>query len=183
MEFIKTPVSGIFICKPIVYKDSRGYFFETFREKLLENFLEKKVNFCQDNEAFSAKGVLRGLHYQLAPHAQAKLVRVASGKIMDVAVDMRKNSTTFGKHYSVELSEENKLQLYIPEGFAHGYIALEDSVVIYKTDAYYNSGADAGILYNDKDLMIDWKLKEKELIISEKDKKQPSFAEAISMTD
>lgn len=181
MEFTEPSLKGIVVCKPTTYFDTRGYFVETFRENLLEEFLDQKINFCQDNEAFSEKGVLRGLHYQSAPYEQSKLIRVVSGKIWDVVVDIRKDSHTFGMHFGIELSAENKTQLFVPKGFAHGYVALERSWVVYKVDNYYNATADAGIFYNDQHLMIDWKFCEESLIISEKDKKMPDFMTAMDI--
>lgn len=179
MKFIRTKIPDIILCKPAIYKDERGYFFESFKKDKFENFIGEAVNFCQDNEAKSSKGVLRGLHYQLPPYAQAKLVRVIKGKVLDIAVDLRKNSATFGQFLSLELSEDNKEQLYIPKGFAHGYVVLSDEAVFsYKVDNYYNKKSERGIMYNDDDLQIDWKLPLKELIISDKDKNQPIFKKA-----
>lgn len=168
------------LCKPTVFKDDRGYFFETFKKELLETFIGCKINFCQDNESKSTKGVLRGLHYQLPPFAQSKLVRVALGSVLDIAVDIRKNSSTFGKYVAVELNDVNKYQLFIPKGFAHGYIVLSDVAIFnYKVDNYYNKETEAGIIYNDTDLNINWQLPENKLIISEKDKNQPPFKNAM----
>ena len=179
MEFVKAKISDIILCKPDVYKDERGYFFESFKKELFENYIGKVINFCQDNEAKSVKGVLRGLHYQLPPFEQSKLVRVVKGKVLDIAVDLRRKSSTFGQHYSVELSEDNKYQLYIPKGFAHGYAVLSDEAIFsYKVDNYYNKESERGIIYNDNDLEIDWKLPLKELIVSDKDKIQPTFENA-----
>jgi dTDP-4-dehydrorhamnose 3,5-epimerase len=179
MKFIRTKIPDIILCKPAIYKDERGYFFESFKKDKFESFIGEAVNFCQDNEAKSSKGVLRGLHYQLPPYAQAKLVRVIKGKVLDIAVDLRKNSATFGQFLSLELSEDNKEQLYIPKGFAHGYVVLSDEAVFsYKVDNYYNKKSERGIMYNDDDLQIDWKLPLKELIISDKDKNQPIFKKA-----
>jgi len=179
LDFIKTEISEIILCKPTVFEDDRGYFFETFKQDAFENFIGTKINFCQDNESKSFRGVLRGLHYQLPPFAQAKLVRVIKGKVLDVVVDIRKKSPTFGKSLSIELSEENKLQLFIPKGFAHGYITLEDDTIFsYKVDNSYSQEWERGIMYNDSKLNIDWKLPLSDLIISEKDKKQPLFLEA-----
>ena len=179
MKFIKTKISDVILCKPIVYNDERGYFFETFKKEIFEKFIGNTVNFSQDNEAKSTKGVLRGLHYQLPPHAQSKLVRVVKGKVLDIVVDLRKKSTTFGHHVSLELSDENKDQLYIPKGFAHGYVVLSDEAIFsYKVDNYYNKESERGIIYNDDDLQINWKLSLEELIISDKDKIQPLFKNA-----
>ena len=174
MNFIRTDIEDVIIIEPTVHGDSRGYFVETFRQDKLEEFLGYKINFCQDNESKSSKGVLRGLHYQLAPDAQTKLVRVIQGKVLDVAVDIRKNSPTFGKHVAVELSSENKKQLLVPRGFAHGFIVLEDDTVFaYKVDNYYSPSNDRGIAFDDENLEIDWILDTKELNLSAKDKVQP----------
>ena len=179
MKFIKTKIPDVILCKPVIYNDDRGYFFETFKKELFEKFIGNTVNFSQDNEAKSTKGVLRGLHYQLPPYAQSKLVRVVKGKVLDIAVDLRKNAATFGQHVSLELSDENKNQLFIPKGFAHGYVVLSDEVIFsYKVDNYYNKESERGIIYNDDDLQINWKLPLEELIISDKDKIQPLFKNA-----
>jgi dTDP-4-dehydrorhamnose 3,5-epimerase len=179
MEFIKTHIPDILICKPKVILDERGYFYESYKKSVLEDFIGAPLNFIQDNEAKSTKGVLRGLHYQLPPFAQTKLVRVIQGSVLDVVVDIRRNSATFGQHVALEISEENKLQLFIPKGFAHGYIVLSETAIFaYKVDNYYHKESERGILYNDKDLNIDWKYPINELLISEKDKVQPSFLKA-----
>ena len=179
MKFIPTEIQDVIICKPNVFEDSRGYFMESFRQDLLEDFLEKKINFIQDNEAKSSYGVLRGLHYQLPPFAQSKLVKVIYGKVLDVVVDIRKKSLTFGKHISVELSDENKKQLFVPKGFAHGYVVLSDeAILMYKVDAKYNHTSERGIIYNDATLNIDWKINQKDIILSDKDLKQPEFRNA-----
>ena len=179
MKFIRTNIPDVILCKPTVFKDDRGYFYEVFKKEIFEEFIGYKVDFCQDNEAKSSKGVLRGLHYQLPPFAQSKLVRVVKGKVLDVVVDIRKNSKTFGEKVIVELSEENKQQLFIPKGFAHGYLTLsDDTIFCYKVDAYYNQKSERGILFNDKELDIDWRFPVKELIISEKDKVQVTFNKA-----
>lgn len=176
MKFKRTYISDIILCIPEIFKDNRGYFTETFRQDEFERFLNKKVDFCQDNEAGSVKGVVRGLHYQLPPYEQAKLVRVIKGKVLDIAVDIRKNSPTYGRHVAVELDDENKCQLFIPKGFAHGYIALSEHVILaYKVDTYYKAAYDRGIKYNDPSLKIDWKLPESAHKVSEKDQKQPLF--------
>lgn len=179
MEFIKTSIPDIILCKPQVYNDERGYFYETFRKDKLESFLEKEINFCQDNESKSVKGVLRGLHYQLPPFEQTKLVRVIKGCILDIAVDIRKGSQTFGKHVAIELSEENKQQLYIPPGFAHGFVVLSDEAIFsYKVDNYYNQNSEKGIYYADTFLQIDWKFPLEDVIVSGKDKNQPTIQNA-----
>ena len=178
MTFTRTVIPDVVIIEPKVHGDSRGYFVETFVSNKLEEFLGYKINFCQDNESKSSKGVLRGLHYQLPPHAQTKLVRVISGRVLDVAVDIRKNSPTFGKYVAVELSGENKKQLLIPRGFAHGFVVLEDDTVFaYKVDNYYSPECDRGIAFDDKNLNIDWILNHNELNLSAKDTKQPKLNE------
>ena len=174
MQFIRTQISDVVIIKPKVHGDSRGYFVETFRQDKLEEFLGYKINFCQDNESKSSKGVLRGLHYQLHPCAQTKLVRVIQGRVLDVAVDIRKNSPTFGQHVAVELSSDNKRQLLVPRGFAHGFVVLEDDTIFaYKVDNYYSPENDRGIAFNDSSLNINWILNLDELNLSAKDTKQP----------
>jgi len=173
MKFTRTEIPDVVICEPIVHGDSRGYFVETFRADKLEEFLGFHINFCQDNESKSSKGVLRGLHYQLSPHAQTKLVRVIQGRVLDVAVDIRKGSPTFGNHVAVELSAENKKQLLVPRGFAHGFLVLEDDTVFaYKVDNYYSVECDRGIAFDDEDIGIDWRFKKDELNLSAKDKVQ-----------
>jgi len=179
MKFTRTDISEVVICEPKMFGDDRGYFTETFRQDKLETFLGFKLNFCQDNESKSTYGVLRGLHYQLPPFAQTKLVSVIKGKVLDVAVDIRKNSPTFGTHVAVELNEENKKQLFVPRGFAHGFVALsEEAIFAYKVDNYYNQESDRGIAFDDKDLKINWKLKPSDLQFSSKDKSQPLFKNA-----
>jgi dTDP-4-dehydrorhamnose 3,5-epimerase len=178
MQFIRTKIKDVIIIEPQVHGDDRGYFVETFRADKLEKFLEYKINFCQDNESKSSKGVLRGLHYQLLPHAQTKLVRVIQGSVLDVAVDIRENSPTFGQHVSVELTAQNKKQLLIPRGFAHGFVVLEDDTVfVYKVDNYYSPECDRGIAFDDEALGIDWILNHEELNLSAKDKVQPKLNE------
>ena len=174
MTFTRTEIPDVVVIEPTVHGDSRGYFVETFRQDKLEEFLGYKINFCQDNESKSSKGVLRGLHYQLPPHAQTKLVRVIQGRVLDVAVDIRRNSPTFGKYVAVLLSAENKKQLLVPRGFAHGFVVLEDDTVFaYKVDNYYSPQCDRGIAFDDKNLNIDWILEKEELNLSAKDKVQP----------
>lgn len=176
MEFIKTEIPDIILCKPTIYNDDRGYFYETYKKNTF-TFLNG-LNFCQDNESKSTKGVLRGLHYQLGDFAQTKLVRVVLGAVLDVAVDIRKNSPTFGQHVAIELNDVNKYQLLIPKGFAHGYYVLSDEVIFsYKVDNYYHKASERGILYNDTDLNIDWNIKGLP-IVSEKDQNQPLFSKA-----
>jgi len=171
MKITTTAIEGVVILEPEVFGDERGYFFESFSQR---EFEEKvcKTTFVQDNESSSRYGVLRGLHFQKPPHAQAKLVRVVKGKVLDIAVDIRKGSPTFGHHVSTELSGENKRQLFIPRGFAHGFAVLSDEVVFqYKCDRYYVPHSEGGILWNDPALGIDWKLPAEDVILSEKDKK------------
>ena len=178
MTFTRTEIPDVVVIEPTVHGDSRGYFVETFRQDKLEEFLGYKINFCQDNESKSSKGVLRGLHYQLPPHAQTKLVRVIQGRVLDVAVDIRRNSPTFGKYVAVLLSAENKKQLLVPRGFAHGFVVLEDDTVFaYKVDNYYSPQCDRGIAFDDESLNIDWILKKEELNLSAKDTKQPKLNE------
>ena len=178
MNFIRTNIPDVIIIEPTVHGDHRGYFVETFRADKLEAFLGYKLNFGQDNESKSSKGVLRGLHYQLAPHAQTKLVRVISGRVLDVAVDIRRNSPTFGQHVAVELTADNKRQLLVPRGFAHGFVVLEDDTIFaYKVDNYYSPECDRGIAFNDPALNIDWILKTEELKLSAKDTTQPKLNE------
>ena len=178
MQFVRTKIEDVVIIEPKVHGDDRGYFVETFRADKLEEFLGFQLNFGQDNESKSSKGVLRGLHYQLPPHAQTKLVRVIQGRVLDVAVDIRRNSPTFGQHVAVELSAENKKQLLVPRGFAHGFVVLEDDTIFaYKVDNYYSPECDRGIAFDDESLNIDWILKKEELKLSEKDRKQPKLNE------
>ncbi len=178
MTYINTEFEGLFLISPKIYKDNRGYFFESFRQDEFEkNIL--KTTFVQDNESKSSYGVLRGLHCQKPPYAQAKLIKVLKGKVQDIAVDIRKNSPSFGKYYSIELSDENHLQLFIPKGFAHGFVVLSTEAVFqYKCDNYYAPQTESAIIWNDPDLAIDWKIPEKDIILSEKDKKHPRFKDA-----
>lgn len=179
MKFTRAEIPDIVICEPKTFGDDRGYFSETFRKDELDFFLGFKTKFCQDNESKSSFGVLRGLHYQLPPYAQTKLVRVIKGKVLDVAVDIRKGSPTFGKHVAIELTEENKKQLFIPRGFAHGFIVLsKDAIFAYKVDSYYNEEYERGFSFDDKKIDIDWKIKRKDLQLSEKDLIQPDFENA-----
>lgn len=179
MNFKRLDIPDVILCEPTVFGDHRGYFYETFRQDKLEAFLGFQVPFCQDNESKSSYGVLRGLHYQLAPYAQTKLLRVIEGKVLDVAVDIRKDSPTFGQHVAVELSAENKCQLFVPRGFAHGFVVLSETALFaYKVDNYYNPEADRGMAYNDEILNIDWKLSFEDLRLSVKDLKQPKLKDA-----
>ncbi|KOH45182.1 dTDP-4-dehydrorhamnose 3,5-epimerase [Sunxiuqinia dokdonensis] len=178
MEITTTPIAGLLVLTPRVFKDERGYFLESFNAK---NLAEAGIttSFVQDNESKSTRGVIRGLHYQLNPNAQAKLVRVIEGTVFDAAVDLRKDSPTFGQWYGLELSGENKKQLYIPRGFAHGFSVLSETAVFaYKCDAYYDPKSERGIAYNDSELNIDWRVDEKDARISEKDQANPRFKEA-----
>jgi dTDP-4-dehydrorhamnose 3,5-epimerase len=184
MTFTRTKIPDVVIIDPQVHGDERGYFVETFRADKLEAFLGFKIDFCQDNESKSSRGVLRGLHYQLAPFAQTKLVRVIQGSVLDVAVDIRKGSPTFGKHEAVELSAENKRQLLVPRGFAHAFVVLEDDTVFaYKVDNYYSPECDRGISYSDENLGIEWPIPLEELKLSEKDTKQPKLHETDDVFD
>jgi dTDP-4-dehydrorhamnose 3,5-epimerase len=179
MNFISTPISGCFIIEPKVITDERGYFLESFNEKTFQNGVGQEVHFVQDNQSFSTKGVLRGLHYQTGNHAQAKLVRVLSGEVLDVAVDIRPDSPTFGQHVSVLLSAENQKQFFVPRGFAHGFLVLsETATFFYKCDNFYNKESEGGIIYNDATLNIDWQFSTENLIISEKDVNQPTLENA-----
>ncbi|MDF1880897.1 dTDP-4-dehydrorhamnose 3,5-epimerase [Sulfurimonas sp. MAG313] len=179
MNFIRTKIPDVIIIEPTVHGDDRGYFVETFRQDKLDEFLGFKIHFAQDNESKSSRGVLRGLHYQLAPCAQTKLVRVIQGKVLDVAVDIREGSPTFGQHVSVELTSENKKQLLVPRGFAHGFLVLEDDTVFaYKVDNYYSPENDRGMAFDDDALGIDWKIIKEEMKLSDKDTKQPKFKDA-----
>ena len=179
MKVIETEIEGVFILEPRVFGDDRGYFFESFSLKHFEEKVSKTV-FVQDNESKSKYGVLRGLHYQLPPYTQAKLVRVVKGRVLDVAVDIRKGSPTFGKYVAVELSEENKLQFFLPKGFAHGFAVLsEEAIFQYKCDEYYAPDYEGAICYDDPDLGIDWKLPLEDVILSEKDKKHPRLRDAV----
>ena len=179
MNFTRLEIPDVILCEPKTLSDDRGYFSETFREDKLEKFLGFPVNFCQENESKSSYGVLRGLHYQTSPYAQTKLVRVLQGTVLDVSVDLRKDSPTFGKHIAIELSEENKKQILIPRGFAHGFIVLSNEAVLtYKVDNYYHQVSEHGIAYDDKSLAIDWRLHPKDIKVSLKDANQTFFEEA-----
>ncbi len=180
MEIIETPIDGLFVLKPKIFSDDRGYFFESYHAARYKE-IGVAADFIQDNESKSVRGVIRGLHYQLSPHAQAKLVRVIEGAVFDVAVDLRRGSSTFGQWFGVELSAENKKQLFIPRGFAHGFSVLSRTAVFsYKCDNYYNPEAERGIVFNDPDLKIDWRIPESEAIVSEKDLKNSLFRNAES---
>ena len=177
MEFTPQSISDVWLIEPQVHGDERGYFVETFRQDELEDALGYKINFTQDNESKSSKGVLRGLHFQLAPHAQSKLVRVIKGVVLDVAVDIRKGSPSFGQHVAVKLSHDNKRQMFIPRGFAHGFVVLTDSATFaYKVDNYFSPECDRGLAFDDIDLDIDWQLTKQQLILSDKDTQLPTLA-------
>jgi dTDP-4-dehydrorhamnose 3,5-epimerase len=178
MEIIETPIPDLLIIRPKVFEDARGYFYETYNEK---SFMEAglDIHFCQDNQSKSVYGVIRGLHYQLSPCSQCKLVSAIQGTVWDVAVDLRASSPTFGKWFGIELSAENHLQFLIPKGFAHGFSVLtETAIFAYKCDAFYNPSLERGILYNDPQLAIDWKIPEDKAIVSAKDAKHPIFSKA-----
>lgn len=184
MRAEETNLPGCFLIHDTFHGDHRGYFFESFNRKTFLAQTGLDVNFVQDNQSRSQKGVLRGLHYQLGEHAQAKLVRVLQGKVLDVAVDLRKGSSTFGQHFAIELSDQSHTQLFVPRGFAHGFVVLsEEAVFFYKCDNYYHPAAEGGIAYNDPALAINWALPESELILSAKDKVQPLLKEVIDTLD
>lgn len=177
MKIELTGFEDLFLLKPRVHSDHRGYFLESFNLEQFTRMTGLKMGFVQDNEAKSDRGVIRGLHYQLHPFAQSKLVRVIRGKVLDVALDIRPDSATYGRHYAVILSGDNKYQLFIPKGFAHGYAVLEnDTIFGYKCDAFYNPEREAGIRFDDPALNIDWKIPAKEVVVSEKDRNLPVFA-------
>ena len=179
MNFIPTKLEGCFILEPKIILDERGYFMESFNENTFQNGTGKAVHFVQDNQSFSAKGVLRGLHYQTGEHAQAKLVRVLNGEVLDVVLDIRPESTTYGQYVSVLLSSENQKQLFIPRGFAHGFLVLSDTATFfYKCDNFYNKESEGGLLYNDPTVNIDWNFPKEELLISEKDLVLPTLEKA-----
>lgn len=179
MNFLETAVQGVYVIEPKVYNDARGYFFEAWKKEEFEEHLGR-VEFIQDNESKSSYGVLRGLHYQKGEFSQAKLVRVIKGKVLDVAVDIRRSSPTFGKHVMVELSEENKRQLFIPRGFAHGFLVLSgEAIFTYKVDNVYAPQEEAGIRWNDPQLAIEWPIDPKEVLTSEKDLNAPFFGDAV----
>ena len=182
MKFTPQSIADVILIEPTVHGDDRGYFVETFRQDLFEEALGYQVNFVQENESKSTKGVLRGLHYQLPPYAQAKLVRVIEGSVLDVAIDIRKSSPTFGQHVAVELTQENKHQLFVPHGFAHGFVVLNDSATFaYKVDNYYAPEYDRGVAFNDQDLAIDWRLPLELLQLSAKDKAHPNLSDALDL--
>lgn len=179
MNFIATKLEGCFIIEPKIILDERGYFMESYNENTFQKRVNQKVHFVQDNQSYSSKGVLRGLHYQTGENAQAKLVRVLQGEVLDVAVDIRPNSPTFGQYEAVLLSGENQRQFFVPRGFAHGFLVLSDTATFfYKCDNFYNKESEGGISYNDQTINIDWCFPTENLIISEKDKAQPNLKNA-----
>jgi len=184
LKFTPQSIKDLILIEPSIHIDDRGYFIETFRQDLLEKAIGYKVNFVQDNESRSTKGVLRGLHYQLPPYTQAKLVRVIKGSVLGVAVDIRKSSSTFGQHVSLELTAQNKHQLFVPHGFANGFVVLSDNASFaYKVDNYYAPEHDRGIAFDDEQLKIDWQSSAEELQLSDKDRVHPSLANAKDLFD
>lgn len=183
MNVIRTEIEGLAIIEPRVFEDSRGYFFESFSER---DFAEQvaPVKFVQDNESKSSYGVVRGLHFQKPPHAQAKLVRVVKGRVLDVAVDLRSGSPTYGRYFAVELSAENKRQFFIPKGFAHGFSVLSDEVIFqYKCDSYYAPHSEGSVLWNDPEIGVDWGIPEEDVQLSDKDRKSPLFKDLEKIFD
>lgn len=179
MKAIKTPLEGCFILEPNVLRDNRGYFVETFNENTFREATGISAHFVQDNQSFSSRHVLRGLHYQTGEHAQAKLIRVLTGSVWDVAVDLRPESPTYGQYYGVELSADNMLQFYIPRGFAHGFVVLSDTATFfYKCDNFFHKTAEAGVSYRDPELAIDWPVLSHKLLVSERDQNLPNLAQA-----
>jgi len=184
MKFIPQTIPEVILLEPNIHGDHRGYFVETFRQDLFEQAVGYPVHFIQDNESKSSKGVLRGLHYQLAPFSQSKLVRVIEGSVLDIAVDIRTGSPTFGQHVAVELNDENKQQLFVPRGFAHGFVVLSESAIFsYKVDNYYSPECDRGLAFDDQQIAIDWQLPEEQLKLSAKDQTQPTLASATTLFD
>ena len=180
MNLIKTKIEGLLILKPTIFKDKRGCFMESYHQKSINNIVGD-INFVQDNESESFRGVLRGLHFQKPPHTQSKLVRCVKGSILDVALDLRKDTQTYGHFETNLLTDINKKQIFIPKGFAHGFVVLSESATLsYKVDNYYNPQSESGIIWNDPDLNIDWKINKKEIIVSEKDTKLSTFNNFIS---
>lgn len=178
MEIIKTPIEGLLVLQPKIWHDDRGYFYESFRSDVFEK-LNIEVNFVQDNQSLSQRGTIRGLHFQQSPYEQGKLVRVVQGRVLDVALDIRKNSATYGQHYAIELSAENQTQFYIPPGFAHGFSTLEDNTIFcYKCTNYYHKASEGGVMFNDPALGIDWKVEG--LFVSNKDKELPLLKDFAS---
>ena len=179
MIVTETKLKGCFVLEPAVFTDERGYFMESFNKERFNASIGASINFVQDNQSFSSRGVIRALHYQTGDHAQAKLVRVLSGVVLDVAVDIRQDSPTFGEYIAIELSAANKKQLFIPRGFAHGFVALSETAeFFYKCDNYYNKASEGGIIYNDPTINIDWKVPANEILVSEKDMILPTLDKA-----
>lgn len=179
MIVTETKLKGCFVIEPAVFKDERGYFMESFNKDRFNTGIGASINFVQDNQSFSSRGVIRALHYQIGEHAQSKLVRVLSGTVLDVAVDIRKGSPTFGEHVAINLSAENKKQLFIPRGFAHGFVAISETAeFFYKCDNYYNKDSEGGIIYNDPTINIDWRVPADEILVSEKDIILPTLDKA-----
>jgi len=182
LKFTPQSISDVILIEPTVHGDDRGYFVETFRQDLFEEVLGYQVNFIQDNESKSSKGVLRGLHYQLEPYSQAKLLRVIEGSVLDVVVDIRRSSPTFGHYVAVELTDKNKHQLFVPHGFAHGFVVLSSSAtLVYKVDNYYVPEYDRGIAFNDSKLGINWKFAVDELQLSDRDRTHPNLSDVIEL--
>lgn len=180
MKLKETNISGLLVIEPDVFHDGRGCFFESFSARKFEELTGLKVDFVQDNESHSVYGTVRGLHFQTGDHAQAKLVRVVSGRVLDVAVDLREGSPTFGRHFSIELSGENRLQMFIPKGFAHGFSVLSETAVFqYKCDSYYAPQAEGALMWNDPDLAIDWNIPVEDVLVSEKDSRNKTFKEYL----
>lgn len=180
MKLKETNISGLLVIEPDVFHDGRGCFFESFSARKFEELTGLKVEFVQDNESHSVYGTVRGLHFQTGDHAQAKLVRVVSGRVLDVAVDLREGSPTFGRHFSIELSGENRLQMFIPKGFAHGFSVLSETAVFqYKCDSYYAPQAEGALMWNDPDLAIDWNIPVEDALVSEKDSRNKTFKEYL----
>lgn len=178
MQIIETHLKGCYVFEPKIFVDERGFFYESYQKKNFEKLIGEHINFVQDNYSYSKKGVLRGLHFQVGEFAQSKLVQVINGEVLDVIVDLRKKSKTFGHHLKLKLSSQNKKIIFIPKGMAHGFLALsEETVFTYKCDAYYNAASEGGIIYNDNYLKIDWEYPLQNLILSEKDKQLPTFKE------
>jgi len=179
MKYTETKLKGCFVLEPNLFEDNRGHFFESYNKTQFDAGIGTEINFIQDNQSFSVKGVIRAIHYQIGEHSQAKLVRVLNGTVLDVAVDLREDSPTFGEHYAIELSQENKKQLFIPRGFGHGFSVLSDTAeFFYKCDNYYNKESEGGIVYNDPTLNIDWRIASKEVMVSDKDLILPKLSEA-----
>lgn len=182
MKFIPQSIPELILIEPRTHGDDRGYFMEAFRQDLFEEAIGYKVNFVQDNESQSSKGVLRGLHYQLSPYSQAKLVRVIEGSVLDVVVDIRKSSPTFGQHVALELTGQNKHQLFVPHGFAHGFVVLSDKATfMYKVDNYYAPNYERGIIFSDRALAIDWRLPQENLFLLDKDRNLPTLEQTLNI--